>query len=447
MKFSSTRNKEDIVSYKEAIFRGLAPDGGLYMPCETPDLSELINSFTPETPFNEIAAKVTGALLSEELDETAARRIVDRAFDFVPELVRLDDNISILELFHGPSCAFKDFGASFLASSMEEFLKSDSREATILTATSGDTGSAVARAFYGKANINVVILYPSGRVSPLQEKQLTTLGGNIRALEVEGSFDDCQRMVKEAFLDRELSQKLNLTSANSISLGRLIPQSFYYIWAWAQAAATGFDRKNGDRSNLWFCVPSGNFGNLTAGILAHTWGMGNRGFIAATNINDVVPEYLKNGEFTPRASKLTLSNAMDVGNPSNFERMLEIFENSHEKMTDLIKEEVVTDAETAVIIRELLTKKKYESDPHTSVGWLASTRFLEKAGAGPASDSDGKPQVITLSTAHPGKFTEVFEEATGTAPQLPERLAKVLELEKVSTVVGNTLDDMKAVLG
>ena len=440
MKFYSTRNKDEAVSYKEAIFRGLAPDGGLYMPSETPDLSDLINSFTADTPFNEIAAEITHAILSEELDRAAAGRICDRAFDFLPEITGIDDKISILELFHGPSCAFKDFGASFLASSMEEFLKTDSRRATILTATSGDTGSAVARAFYEKENIDVVILYPSGRVSPLQEKQLTTLGKNIRALEVRGSFDDCQRMVKEAFLDRELSEKLSLTSANSISLGRLIPQSFYYIWAWAQASSSP-----AGRDNLWFCVPSGNFGNLTAGILAHSWGMGNKGFIAATNINDVVPEYLKSGAFNPRASQLTLSNAMDVGNPSNFERMLEIFEESHERMSDLIKEEVISDSETAETIRELFSGKEYESDPHTAVGYLAAKRFLQKAAAGDI-EAGASPRIISLSTAHPGKFIEVFEEATGKRPALPQRLQKLMALKKESTVIGNTLDDMKAVL-
>jgi threonine synthase len=321
---------------------------------------------------------------------------------------------------------------------MEEFLKTDSREATILTATSGDTGSAVARAFYEKSNIEVIILYPSGRVSPLQEKQLTTLGKNIRALEVKGSFDDCQRMVKEAFLDRELSDRLKLTSANSISLGRLIPQSFYYIWAWAQMAGQNDD----DPSNLWFCVPSGNFGNLTAGLMAHSWGMGNKGFIAATNINDVVPEYLKSGTYTPRASKLTLSNAMDVGNPSNFERMLEIFGESHEKMSDLVKEEVVTDAETKETIAKLLTEKGYESDPHTAVGYLAARRFIEAN-----SGSKNLPRIISLSTAHPGKFTEVFEEATGKKPALPEQLSGLMKLEKKSTVIENTLDAMKAVIG
>ena len=443
MKFYSTRDKNTAVSYKEAIFRGLAPDGGLYMPESSPDLSGLINSFTPETSFNEIASEMTYALLSEELDRTAAERICSRAFDFLPEIVPIDERISILELYHGPSCAFKDFGASFLASSMEEFLKTDSRKATILTATSGDTGSAVARAFYEKDNIDVVILYPSGRVSPLQEKQLTTLGKNIRALEVEGSFDDCQRMVKEAFLDRELSASLNLTSANSISLGRLIPQSFYYIWAWAQSVTAdrgNGGRSDGGRSDLWFCVPSGNFGNLTAGIMAHGWGMGNKGFIAATNINDVVPEYLKSGEYNPRASKPTLSNAMDVGNPSNFERMLEIFEQSRDAMSDLIKEEVITDSETRETIQAMLNDKKYESDPHTAVGYLASKRFLESASSSTA------PRVISLSTAHPGKFTEVFEEATGNRPELPQRLQKVMALKKESTVIGNTLDAMKAAL-
>ena len=429
MKFYSTRDKNEAVSFKEAIFRGLAPDGGLYMPGEIPDLGSLIESFTPETSFLEIASGLTGALLSEELNEEAAQRICGRAFGFEPRLVGIDERISVLELYHGPSCAFKDFGASFLASSMEEFLRTDSRKATILTATSGDTGSAVARAFYEKENIEVVILYPSGRVSPLQEKQLTTLGKNIRALEVKGSFDDCQRMVKEAFLDRELSAALSLTSANSISLGRLIPQSFYYVWGWAQMS--------GSRDDLRFCVPSGNFGNLTAGLMAHFWGMKNSGFIAATNINDVVPEYLKSGEFAPRASKLTLSNAMDVGNPSNFERMLELFEGSHEKMSDLIKEEVVTDSQTKETIKRLLDEHGYEADPHTAVGYLASEHRLTEAGG----------NIITLSTAHPGKFTEVFEEATGSKPQLPARLREVLELEKQSTVVDNTLEALKDAIG
>ncbi len=430
MKFYSTRDKKNTVPFKESIFRGLAPDGGLYMPEKTPDLKKLINSFTPETSFNEIASEITYSLLSEEFGKTSSARVCDRAFNFIPKLVDIDDNISLLELFHGPSCAFKDFGASFLASSMEEFLKTDSRSATILTATSGDTGSAVARAFYEKENIEVIILYPSGRVSPLQEKQLTTLGKNIRALEVKGSFDDCQRMVKEAFLDHSLSEKLNLTSANSISLGRLIPQSFYYIWAWAQSSAS--------RKNMYFCVPSGNFGNLTAGIMAHGWGMGNHGFIAATNINDVVPEYLKTGSFNARPSKQTFSNAMDVGNPSNFERMLEIFEGSHEKMSSLISEEVITDPETTATIKTLMESKKYECDPHTAVGYLASKRWLEKN----SGKSDGA-RIISLSTAHPGKFTEVFEEATGMRPALPERLQKVLQLEKKSIIVGNTLEEMK----
>ncbi len=425
MKFYSTRNKDSKVTFKEAIFKGLAPDGGLYMPEVMPDMKDMLDSFDENTSFNEMATEVAYRLLSEELDKDAVKRICDRAFDFIPALVQLDDNISILELYHGPSCAFKDYGASFLASSMEEYLKTDDRKAVILTATSGDTGSAVARAFYDKQNIDVVILYPSGRVSPLQEKQLTTLGKNIKALEVKGSFDDCQRMVKEAFIDQKLAVDYNLTSANSISLGRLIPQSFYYIWAWAQA-------KN--RENLWFCVPSGNFGNLTAGLMAHRWGMGNEGFIAATNINDVVPEYLKKGKFSPRASQLTLSNAMDVGNPSNFERMLELFNESHSEMSGLIKEEVVTDTETKKTIKEVLEQKGYEMDPHTAVGYLASKRFTE---------ANKNAQIISLSTAHPGKFTEVYEEATGKKPGLPQRLQDVMKLEKKSVVVDNTTESLK----
>jgi threonine synthase len=247
-------------------------------------------------------------------------------------------------------------------------------------------------------------------------------------------------MVKDAFMDRDLSDRLNLTSANSISLGRLIPQSFYYIWAWAQMEKS--------RRDLWFCVPSGNFGNLTAGLMAHFWGMGNKGFIAATNINDVVPEYIKTGQYSPRASQLTLSNAMDVGDPSNFERMLELFDQSHEKMSEVIREQVVTDQDTKATIKRMLEEKQYEADPHTAVGYLAASRFLEERGAGQkmCSAPFGQRQVVTLSTAHPGKFSEVFEEAAGKAPQLPERLKEVLKLEKKSVVVENSFEALKEYL-
>jgi len=315
---------------------------------------------------------------------------------------------------------------------MDSILAGRDERAVILTATSGDTGSAVARAFYGSSNIDVVILYPSGRVSPLQEKQLTTLGGNISALEVNGSFDDCQRMVKEAFVDRELIDRILLSSANSINLGRLLPQSFYYIWAAAQVSRNG--------RPLLFCVPSGNFGNLTAGVLAWSWGLEVERFIAATNANDVVPEYLKSSIFTPRSSVQTYSNAMDVGDPSNFERLLAVFGGDWEEMSAVITGDTVTDAETLETIAKVEKASGVFLCPHTAVGYLASRRFLE------AYRGSEIPQIISLGTAAPGKFTEIVEQATGKKPPVPEQLAGVMELEKKSTVVENSLEALKKYL-
>ena len=430
MQFISTRGSGRHYSFQEALLRGLAPDGGLFHPVQPADLSGLFRSLKESTGFAEMAAEVTHALFPDEFDRKTAEKLCTQAFPFSPELRPVDDSITILELFHGPSCAFKDFGASYLATCMEHFLAGSSRRAIILTATSGDTGSAVARAFHNKENIDVVILYPSGRVSPLQEKQLTTVGDNVTALEVEGSFDDCQRMVKEAFVDEKLMKELPLTSANSINLGRLIPQSFYYMYSWLQTRGSG---------DIYFCVPSGNFGNLTAGILASEWGLPVRKFIAATNANDVVPEYLRTSRFSPRPSVQTLSNAMDVGNPSNFERMLAIFDNDAEKMRNRIHEEVVTDEETMETMARFYEETGLFIDPHTAVGYLASSRFTEKEKIG-----DGT--ILTLSTAHPGKFLEVVEEATGKTPLLPEQLAKAMELPKVSVPVKNTLEALSSFL-
>ena len=429
--FASTRSPGEKISFKEAVFRGLAPDGGLYHPDATPDLRSLFAELTPGTPFAETAARVLHALLPQEFSREEADAVCRRAFDFSPVLKQTDENISILELFHGPSCAFKDFGASFLAAVMDSILAGRDERAVILTATSGDTGSAVARAFHGSRNIDVVILYPSGRVSPLQEKQLTTLGGNISALEVTGNFDDCQRMVKQAFVDRELIERISLSSANSINLGRLLPQSFYYIWARSQFPAD---------EPFVFCVPSGNFGNLTAGVLAWSWGLEVDRFIAATNVNDVVPEYLETSIFTPRPSIHTWSNAMDVGDPSNFERLLAIFNESWEEMGAVITGRTVTDAETGATIARLARDRNEILCPHTAVGYLAAERFLA------AYEGAGKPRIVTLATAAPGKFTEIVEEATGTAPPLPPQLAEVMKLTKQSTVVENTLEALKGYL-
>jgi threonine synthase len=331
MKFISTRvgsaTGRKPVTFRQAVFSGLPTDGGLYVPTEQPDLRARIAGFSEQTSFTELAAVVVEELIGDELGPEAVRRVCQRAFTFEPTLQPLEEKLTLLELFHGPTCAFKDFGAAFLASVMEEFLLQESRRAVILAATSGDTGSAVARAFQGKTNIEVVILYPSGRVSALQEQQLTTVGGNVTALEVQGSFDDCQRLVKQAFVDSELRKNLSLSSANSINLGRLLPQALYYIYGSLRLRLAPKTNKK-----LMICVPSGNFGNLTAGVYAWKWGMETDGFIAATNINDVVPEYLITGEFRPRRSLKTISNAMDVGYPSNFERLVVVFQGSAKKM-------------------------------------------------------------------------------------------------------------------
>ncbi|TVQ23473.1 MAG: threonine synthase [Spirochaetaceae bacterium] len=416
MEFYSTRDRASRVSFRDAIFSGLASDGGLYHPVGEPSLAALFRGLAPDAPFVNMASEVIAALLPRTFNADAARRICERAFSFTPELRTITPQLRLLELYHGPSCAFKDFGASFLAAAMEYLLQEDQERAVILTATSGDTGSAVARAFHNRPGIDVVILYPSGRVSPLQERQLTTVGGNVVALEVSGSFDDCQRMVKEAFIDRSLNEQVRLTSANSINVGRLLPQALYYIYA--------FSRLHADvASEIVFCVPSGNFGNLTAGILAWRWGLPVTGFIAATNANDVVPEYLRSGEFTPRPSVQTLANAMDVGNPSNFERMLEVFGADVKLMRAMVGGEVVTDDLILDAIRRYHRDHGVFVDPHTAAGLVAAERYLEGEGAGDAT-------VVTLATAHPAKFVESVERATGVRPELPDRLARVMELPK-----------------
>ena len=427
MKVASTRASNVTVSFKEAVFRGLAPDGGLYLPLVQPDLGPVLSGLRPDASMSDIARAAMSVFLADELDGESLDRIAAAAFPFRPELRKLDEGLYLLELFHGPTFAFKDFGACFLAAVMEEYLRRDRRRAVILTATSGDTGSAVASAFHGRAGIQVVILYPSGRVSPLQEKQLTTLGGNVAALEIDGSFDDCQRMVKAAFID--LGGRLGLTSANSINLGRLIPQAFYYIYGRLRLAA---ERPGG----CVFCVPSGNFGNLTAGVLAWRWGLPVERFLAATNANKVVPEYLESGVFKPRPSVHTLSNAMDVGDPSNFERLEAIFGGDPDAMRAAIEGAWVSDEETAAAIRRWRRERGLFFDPHTALGVHAAERWL----AGPA----GKGRtVIALGTAHPGKFLEVVREAAGEEPPLPERLARVLTLEKKSIRMSNESDALK----
>lgn len=434
MRFSSTRDTTDQheVSFGEAMFRGLAPDGGLYRPAEDPDLRALIRSLGSDMSFVDLAGALIQGLFPESYDAAGARELALKAFPFEPKLKQLEPGVVLLELFHGPSCAFKDFGASFLAAAMEEDLKARGERAVILTATSGDTGSAVAHAFYGRENIDVVILYPSGRVSPLQEQQLTTLGGNVLALEVQGAFDDCQRMVKEAFVDEELTSRLNLTSANSINVGRLIPQSFYYMYAFAQL-------KDEVADEIVFSVPSGNFGNLTAGVMAWRWGMPVSEFVAATNANDVVPEYLATGVFTPRPSLRTLANAMDVGNPSNFERLQAIFSAGVLSINSLISGISVSDTEIAATMKDVWQTTGELICPHTATGVYAARRRLE-------SERGSNATVVTLATAHAAKFVEVSRETVGVEPEIPERLARLLNREKQSVPVEPTGDAMKRAL-
>jgi len=447
MQFRSTRvpaGAGPAVLFREALFRGLAPDGGLYQPARQPDLRPLLAGLSSRSSFLQLAEAVCTALLGEELGQEAVGRIVRRAFDFQPVLRELSPGLRLLELFHGPTCAFKDFGACFQAAAMEELLAGEGRQAVILVATSGDTGSAVARAFHNRANIEVVILYPSGRVSPLQEKQLTTLGGNVTALEVRGSFDDCQRLAKLAFLDAELSERIPLTSANSINLGRLLPQALYYIYGFTRLPAgrpkgrRAGRPEGGKAGRVRFCVPSGNLGNLTAGVYAWKWGLPAEGFVAATNANDVLPEYLDTGRFQPRSSVRTLSNAMDVGDPSNFERLLEVFGCDPEAMRACIHGERVSDEETRATLRRVHAERGLLLDPHTAVGVLAAERFREKSGF------DG--ELLVLATAHPGKFPEIVREATGVEAPLPPPLAAVLGLPKQSLPLEPRFEELKGLL-
>jgi threonine synthase len=430
MKFRSTRRNSPTVSFREAVFRGLAPDGGLYVPVDPPDISPALHGASPAADFREVAARLVEVLLPDEFSGDAAQAVSTESFPFSPRIVPLTERHVLLELFHGPSCAFKDFGASFLATCMERLLSEKQSRALILTATSGDTGSAVAQAFYGKRHIDVVILYPSGRVSPFQEQQLTTFGGNVTAVEVRGSFDDCQRMAKQTFLDAELNAALPLTSANSINLGRLIPQSFYYVFAALADNASG-------RKAPWFCVPSGNFGNLTAGVYAWKWGMPVSGFIAATNANTVVPEYLVTGEFRPRPSVHTYSNAMDVGDPSNFERLLDLFHHDHASLRDAISGCSTDDRTTLETMTRVFETYGLMVDPHTAVGIYGAEHAL-------AEHPDAR--VITLATAHPSKFADVVHRATGRRPEPPERLARLMELQKQSVPMSSDQRDLRRFL-
>ncbi len=418
MLYHSTNNPSHQVDLKEAILRSLPPDNGLYMPDTLPVLDQAFWEIWRELTFPEIGIAVADAFFGEDVPPQALIDIVEGTVAFDAPLVTLAPGQHILELFHGPTLAFKDFGARFMARLMAWLTRGEDRELTVLVATSGDTGGAVASAFHNVPGTRVIILYPQGKVSGLQEKQLTALGGNITALEIQGSFDDCQALVKSAFLDRELSERLNLTSANSINLARLVPQSFYYIHAARQLA-------EGIRPT--FVVPSGNFGNLTAGLLTLQLGLPVEHFVAATNRNDVVPQYLASGEYAPRPSVATISNAMDVGAPSNFVRMQSLFGGSWEGMKSLITGMTFTDDQTRATIRTVKALHDYEIDPHGAVGWLAAQKWRA---------SHPTSATITLETAHPAKFLDVMEAELGPdCVEIPERLAILAQREKVATLL------------
>ncbi len=427
MKYYSTEGKSSKVSFEEAVINGLAPDRGLYFP-ET--IGTLNSSVFNIGSFPTLSFEVAKVLLDGAIPNDDLKNIIDTSFNFPVPLKKIDKNIYILELFHGPTAAFKDFGARFMAHSLNYFLGKDKRKVTILVATSGDTGSAVANGFYGMENIDVIILYPSNKVSAFQEKQLTTLGKNITALEVDGSFDDCQRLVKDAFVDSDINSKMKLSSANSINIARLYPQSFYYVWAYSLLKK--------ESNEIVCCTPSGNFGNLTGGLLAKRMSTPINKFIAATNINDVVPKYLDTGLFSPRPSEKTYSNAMDVGNPSNFARMVELYKGSKEEMNRDIVGYKVTDRETLDTISSVYNKTGYILDPHSAVGYYASEQYN--------IDSKNDLPIVLLGTAHPSKFSEIIEKTIDVKIEIPDELKKILNKEKVSIKISNKYGDFKEFL-
>ena len=418
MKYYSTNKQSPIVGFKEATIRGQAPDKGLYFPEIIPfvdkDMISNIDSYTNE----EIAFRIIAPYVGNGIPEDRLWEIVKETVNFEIPLVKVNDTISSLELFHGPTLAFKDVGARFMSRCLGYFVQGDSRKVTVLVATSGDTGGAVANGFYNVEGVEVVILYPSGKVSPVQEKQLTTPGKNIHALEVQGTFDDCQQMVKQAFADKELTDKLFLTSANSINVARWLPQQFYYFYAFKQ-----WEQKNNPPV---ISVPSGNFGNICAGILAMQSGLPVKHFIAACNVNDIVSEYLQTQELQPKEAVATLSNAMDVGNPSNFVRILEIFKHQFPLLKNKLSAYTITDAETVSTIREVYEKYNYILDPHGAVGYLSLHRYLS---AHPGQTG------LFLETAHPVKFPEAVESSIGKRIEMPVAVRSLMDKEKQSELI------------
>ena len=424
MQYFSTNHQSPEVDFKAATINGQAPDKGLYFPERIPAISkELIENITHYSN-EEIAFQVMKPYVGDTIPEAELRKIVNETVNFDIPLVKVTDRIASLELYHGPTLAFKDVGARFMSRCLGYFVNQNNspnaanKKVTVLVATSGDTGGAVANGFYDVDGIEVVILYPSGKVSSVQEKQLTTLGKNIHALEVAGTFDDCQQMVKQAFTDETLNEKLFLTSANSINVARWLPQQLYYFFAYKQWA---------DKTNPpVIAVPSGNFGNICAGILAHISGLPVKHFIAACNANDVVPEFMVTEKYQPKKAVATISNAMDVGNPSNFIRILELFHHEFKSLQNIFSSCSISDDETRATMQSVYQSHQYLLDPHGAVGFLALERYL-------AQHPDQKGMV--LETAHPVKFYDVVEPVIGEAVPIPETIKQQLMLEKKSTKI------------
>ncbi len=427
MKLYSSRNMNQFVSFEQAVLKGLADDGGLFMPVTIPQMDPKFFTEMNNKTFQEIGFEVGKNLFREDIPENILQNIVENAFDFDIPLVKIEDNAIVLELFHGPTLAFKDFAARFMSRLMSYFIRGADKKLTLLVATSGDTGSAVANGFYGIPGIDVIILYPSGKISTLQEKQMATLDKNITALEIDGTFDDCQRLVKQAFVDSDLREKLWLTSANSINIARLIPQTFYYFYAFSKVAS--------DQKDVVFSVPCGNFGNLTGGLLAKKMGLPVSKFIAATNANDIVPQYFQTGAYLPQPAKKTISNAMDVGDPSNWSRIMDLYSNSLEKLNQHVFSASFSDEKTKETIRHVFSEQSYVFDPHGAVGYLGLKKYVEKV----KDDVVG----VTLATAHPAKFGDIVENEINEKIELPVQLSACLGKEKKSITLPGDFDAFK----
>jgi threonine synthase len=429
MRYYSTNHISPVVSFEDAVFKGLPEDNGLYMPAQIPGVPPGFFSPGSGRSLHEIARIMLSPYAEGEIDMAALDAIIEDAFNFDVPLVPLYNGMYVAELFHGPTLAFKDFGARFMARVMGHFNRDNARDIHILVATSGDTGSAVAQGFYSVDGVHVTLLYPVGKVSAIQERQLTTVGGNVTALEVDGTFDDCQRMVKEAFLDGELNKSMMLSSANSINIARLLPQSLYYAFAYCSLPA--------DVRRVMVSVPSGNFGNLCGGLIAKRMGLPIDTFVAATNINHVVPDYLQTGIFLPRPSIGTISNAMDVGNPSNFARILDLYGGDYAGITGDVEGHFLADDATKRIIQRVYEQHGYIMCPHTAVGFGA----LERAMANSAGFTG-----ISLSTAHPAKFGDIVDPLISEPVRMPERLKRIVEREKKALDMGASFDDLKSYL-